>query len=128
MKKNLLLLFSFLLLTPTWAQVPTGTEPAGNKLKRNIEIARVADQDEKSMTVYPNPTMGTVNLSLTGFNGKKTTLSVVNVIGTVIYHETLQTVDGRYTKTIDLSKFANGLYYIKLEADDYNEIRKIVLK
>jgi hypothetical protein len=128
MKKNLLLLCSFLLMVPSWAQLITAPEPAATKLKRSFEITREQEPEEMNLTVYPNPTSGIVNLSLSGFSGKKTSLSIVNVIGTVIYHETLQHVDGRYNKTIDLSKSAHGLYYVKLEAEDYNEIRKIILK
>lgn len=126
MKKNLLLLLSVLLMSTTWAQVKP--EAAVLKLKRGPEIVREQEPEEKSLTVYPNPTSGLLNLSLTGFSGKKTHLNIVNVIGTVVYHETLQNVDGRYTKTIDLSKHANGLYYVKLESEDYNEIRKVILK
>lgn len=128
MKKNLLLLISFFVITSGWSQGKSGNEPASAKLKRSAELTREPETTEKSVSVYPNPSTGVINLSLTGFNGKKTNLSVVNVIGTVVYQETLSSVDGRITKAIDISKFANGLYYIKLEADDYNEIRKIVLK
>jgi hypothetical protein len=128
MKKNLLVLFSFLLISHGWAQVKPADIPAATKLKRSIEVGRVQESDDKNLTVYPNPSTGIVNLSLTGFHGKRTTLSVVNVIGTVVYQETLSAVDGRVDKSIDLSKQANGLYYIKLDADDYSEIRKIVLK
>jgi hypothetical protein len=128
MKKNLLLIFSFLLMAHAWAQVKAAPEAAVLKLKKPLEITREQEPEEMNLTVYPNPTSGIVNLSLTGFSGKKTSLSIVNVIGTVIYHESLQNVDGRYNKAIDLSKFAHGLYYVKLEAEDYNEIRKIILK
>ena len=128
MKKNLLLLISFFVITTGSAQVKSGNEPAATKLKRNGEITREPETAEKSVSVYPNPSTGVINLSLSGFNGKKTTLRVVNVIGTVVYQETMASADGRFNKAIDMSKFAHGLYYIKLEADDYNEIRKIVLK
>ena len=128
MKKNLLLLISFFVVTTGWSQGKTGNEPAATKLKRSGEIIREPESTEKSVSVFPNPSTGVINLSLSGFNGKKTNLSLVNVIGTVVYQETLLNVDSRFTKTIDMSKFAPGLYYIKLEADDYNEIRKIVLK
>ena len=128
MKKNLLLLFSFLVITAGSVQAKSGNEPAATKLKRNGGLAQEPETAEKNVSVYPNPSTGVINLSLSGFNGKKTHLAVVNVIGTVVYQETLPSADGKINKAIDMSKFAHGLYYIKLEADDYNEIRKIVLK
>ena len=127
MKKNLLIMFSCLFMMPSWAQVRPAPAMA-DKLKRTIEVAREVDSTEMNMAVYPNPSYGTVNLALTGFTGKKTTLSVVNVIGTVIYHENLAIADGSVTKTLDFGKSAKGLYYIKLEADDYSEIRKVILR
>jgi len=128
MKKNLLFLFSFLFLVPGWAQVAPADAPAASNLKRSIEVGRATEGEDKNLTVYPNPSSGIVNLSLSGFNGKRTTLSVVNVIGTVVYQETLLRVDGQVNKSLDLRKLATGLYYIKLDADDHSEIRKIVLK
>ena len=128
MKKNLLLLISFFVITSGWSQVKSGNEPAKTKIKRNGDLIREPETAEKNISVYPNPSTGLVNLSLSGFNGKKTNLTVVNVIGTVVYQEVLPIADGRINKTLDMSKSANGLYYIKLQADDYTEIRKIVLK
>jgi hypothetical protein len=127
MKKNLLILISFFVITSGWSQVKSGNEPAAAKLKRNGEIIR-EPETEMNVSVYPNPSTGIINLSLSGFNGKKTSLRVVNVIGTIVYQEIIASADAKINKSIDMSKFAHGLYYIKLEADDYNEIRKIVLK
>lgn len=128
MKKNLLLLISFFVISTGWSQHKGGGTDAATKLKRNGELTREPETTEKNISVYPNPSTGVINLSLSGFNGKKTTVSVVNVIGTVVFQETLPSADGRITRAIDMSKFVPGLYYVKLEADDYNEIRKIVLK
>ncbi len=128
MKQTLLLMAFWLLFSNAMAQLKPAPDTMDGKLKRSTEIGREQDTDDKGVTVYPNPTSGLINLSIPGFNGKKTTLSVVNVIGTVVYHEVLPNADGRINKSIDLGKFAHGLYYIKLEADDYSEIRKVVLK
>ena len=84
--------------------------------------------EEKALIVYPNPSTGIVHISINGFEGRKVELRVLNVIGTVMYRETLSELNDRDTRTLDLSKFANGLYYVKLEADNASEMRKLVIR
>ncbi len=89
---------------------------------------RPAAADEKALTVYPNPSTGIVHIAINGFEGRKLELRVLNVIGTVMYRETLTELNDRYTRTLDLSKFTNGLYYVKLESDTSSEMRKLVIR
>jgi hypothetical protein len=84
--------------------------------------------DDKTLVVYPNPSTGIVHLTISGLEGRKVDVSVLNVIGTVMYHETLTELNERYTKTLDLSRFANGLYYVKLEADNSSQLCKLVIR
>ena len=84
--------------------------------------------EEKALLVYPNPSTGIVHIAINGFEGRKLELRVLNVIGTVMYRETLTELNDRYTRTLDLSKFANGLYYVKLETDTSSEMRKLVIR
>ncbi len=84
--------------------------------------------DDKTLLVYPNPSTGIVHLTINNLQGKKVELSVLNVIGSVMYRETLTELNERYTKMLDLSKFANGLYYVRLEADNTSQICKLVIR
>ena len=84
--------------------------------------------DDKTLLVYPNPSTGIVHLTINNLQGKKVELSVLNVIGSVMYHETLTEMNDRYTKMLDLSRFANGLYYVRLEADNRSQICKLVIR
>jgi hypothetical protein len=84
--------------------------------------------DEKTLVVYPNPSTGIVQLTINNLQGKKVELSVLNVIGSVMYRETLTELNDRYTKVLDLSKFANGLYYVRLESDNTSQMCKLVIR
>ena len=84
--------------------------------------------DDKTLLVYPNPSTGIVHLTINNLEGKKVELSVLNVIGSVMYRETLTELNGRYSKTLDLSKFANGLYYVRLETDKTSQMCKLVIR
>lgn len=84
--------------------------------------------DERTLVVYPNPSTGIVHLTINGLEGRKVEVSVLNVIGTVMYRETLTDLNERATRTLDLSRFANGLYYVKLEADNSSQLCKLVIR
>ncbi|WP_229755107.1 T9SS type A sorting domain-containing protein [Hymenobacter cavernae] len=84
--------------------------------------------DDKSMLVYPNPSTGIVHVAINGFEGRRLELQILNVIGSVIYRENLSELNDRYTKTLDLTKFAGGLYYIKIASDNSSEMRKLVIR
>ena len=94
---------------------------------RSDQQAKPGD-DNKTLLVYPNPSTGIVHLTINNLQGKKVELSVLNVIGTVMYRETLIELNDRYTKMLDLSKFANGLYYVSLEADNTSQMCKLVIR
>lgn len=84
--------------------------------------------DDKTLTVYPNPSTGIVHLTISGLEGRKVDVSVLNVIGTVVYRESLTELNDRYTKTLDLSRLANGLYYVKVEADSASQLCKLIIR
>ena len=84
--------------------------------------------DDKTLVVYPNPSAGIVHLTINGQEGKRLELQVLNVIGTVMLRETITELNDRFTKTLDLSRFANGLYYVKLEGNGTNQICKLLIR
>jgi hypothetical protein len=83
--------------------------------------------EERTLVVYPNPSNGVIHLTISGLEGRRAEVSVLNVIGTVMYRETLSELSEHSTKTLDLSKFANGLYYVKLEADNTSQLCKLII-
>ncbi|RYY18967.1 MAG: T9SS type A sorting domain-containing protein [Cytophagaceae bacterium] len=93
---------------------------------RHQAIARPID--ERTLVVYPNPSTGIVHLTISGLEGRRAEVTVLNVIGTVMYRETLTELNEHSTKTLDLSKFANGLYYVKLEADNSSQLCKLIIR
>ncbi|GAA4392770.1 hypothetical protein GCM10023186_43680 [Hymenobacter koreensis] len=97
------------------AAAPVAARPAGGS-------------DEKSILVYPNPSTGIVHVAVSGFEGRKTELRVLNVIGTVVYRESMTELDNRFTRTLDLSRFTSGLYYVKIDSDNTSVMRKLVIR
>jgi hypothetical protein len=92
------------------------------------EKAQVPEQDDKEVAIYPNPSNGVFTISVANLSAKKVELRILNVIGNEIHRETLSRADGQFSRTIDLSGKAKGLYYIKLETDNYSSVRRVVIK
>ena len=84
--------------------------------------------EERTLVVYPNPSTGIIHLTISGLEGRRAEVSVLNVIGTVMYRETLTELNEHSTKTLDLTRFANGLYYVKLEADNSSQLCKLIIR
>ena len=86
-----------------------------------------AGGDDRMLVVYPNPSSGTVYLTINGLEGRRAEITVLNVIGTVMYRETLTELSEHSTKTLNLNKFASGLYYVKLEVDNSSQLCKLII-
>jgi hypothetical protein len=112
-------------LAPVLRTLP---DAAATPLHRPGQQGSKPGNDEKTLVVYPNPSTGIVHLTINNQQGKKVELSVLNVIGSVMYRETLTELNDRYTKMLDLSKFANGLYYVRLESDNNSQMCKLVIR
>ncbi|MBC5774296.1 T9SS type A sorting domain-containing protein [Pontibacter sp. KCTC 32443] len=87
-------------------------------------------QDDKDFTIYPNPSNGVFTVSLANMTAKRAELRIMNVIGNEIYHETLTRDNALLSTTVDLSRYskAKGLYYVKLETDNFSVVRRVIVK
>ncbi|WP_345165662.1 T9SS type A sorting domain-containing protein [Nibribacter koreensis] len=97
-------------------------------LPSDMKVEAKAETETRSVSVFPNPTNGVINISLEGFEGKKTDLRIMNVIGNVVYREVVTDPSSHFVKSVDLNKLAKGLYYVKLDAAEYSEVRKVILR
>ena len=122
------LLFVFLCVTSLGLCLSGLPQATAAPLKGPHQAITRPSLDDKTLVVYPNPSTGIVHLTISGLEGRKVEVSIINVIGTVMYHETLTELNERFTKTLDLSRFANGLYYVKLEADNSSQLCKLVIR
>ncbi len=81
----------------------------------------------QEVSLYPNPSPGRVVLSLSGFKGKRIQVRVSNVIGNVVFQETFNQTDDQVTKVLNLSTFNKGLYYVKVESEKFNQVKKVYI-
>ncbi|MCR4738303.1 MAG: C10 family peptidase [Bacteroidales bacterium] len=82
----------------------------------------IDDHNTFDFKVYPNPTNGIVNVQFTNHNSPITQIQVFDIYGKLVgVVETLRATSlqtGTSAQTqIDLSRYANGVYFIKVVAD-----------
>ena len=73
----------------------------------------------ENLNIYPNPTLGKLNISSAD---KIKTLSITNIIG-----EEILFIKDFSSKTIDLSPYKNGVYFININTDKGTHIEKIII-
>lgn len=81
----------------------------------------------KSLTLTPNPTADFTTLNLTLANTADVRIEVVNTLG-----QTLQTLDAGkvnvLNQRVDLSRFSNGTYFLRLTINGETAIRRVVVQ
>ncbi|WP_162428356.1 T9SS type A sorting domain-containing protein [Pontibacter pudoricolor] len=117
-----------ILVTFSMLAAQAQEQPTGQKAEK--EKTLTVGQDEKDFTIYPNPSNGVFTVSLANMTSKKADLRIMNVIGNEIYHETLTRDNSTLSTTIDLSRYskAKGLYYVKLETDNFSVVRRVIVR
>ncbi|WP_394760226.1 T9SS-dependent M36 family metallopeptidase [Flavobacterium sp.] len=81
-------------------------------------------QNEKIINIYPNPSNGLVNIKINQFTGK-VNLQVIDLNGRVVY--SLKNTDFNVETSINLNNLESGMYLIKIEGDELNYTKKIIL-
>ena len=78
----------------------------------------------KTIKMYPNPTNGILHLNLGETGSKQVTVQITNIIGKVLYENKLVNNPGE--TELDLSGFNNGVYFVKVIGDGFENSVKVV--
>ena len=81
-----------------------------------------------NLNIYPNPTRGLLNIEFDNIDNKISEVSVVNVLGDKIYNDNLDNKTFKYSSQIDLSKYSNGIYFVRFKTKDGFVTKKLILQ
>jgi len=85
--------------------------------------------EANSFEVYPDPTSGICNLSITLSNGTQNVgVKLLNAIGQIIWNDNYVNVSGRLKKQIDLSGVSKGIYFVQTTTGNGAMYRKVVIQ
>lgn len=87
----------------------------------NITGVGVKEIANNTVSIYPNPTNGIVNINL-GSNNTSVNYSIVSIEGRVV--ETGKTLTNNII--VDLSKEGNGVYFIRISTESTSTVYKLI--
>ncbi len=79
------------------------------------------------VTMYPNPAESSTKLVINGVNGN-VKMIITDVQGRTINTINAKALDNNIEKTIDVSNFAKGVYYVRIINNDFNNTQKLIVK
>ncbi len=79
---------------------------------------------DKLFSVYPNPTNGTITILAPPTNDD-IKIDIVNITGDVVK---MIDTNNSSSNSFDLSAFSKGVYLIKINADSYSVIKKLIIQ
>jgi hypothetical protein len=83
----------------------------------------------ESISVFPNPSNGNVEIELTGLQNKQYHLGVYNSVGAIVFEENFEN-NGNKTQTwkLDLSSRAKGVYFIQLQSEGKIQVKRLIIQ
>lgn len=81
-----------------------------------------------NLSIYPNPAKEQLNISFVSKTSDQVEVSLVNMTGIVVHSETILSKSTVFSNSIDLTSLAKGIYILRLNSDEKELIRKIVVE
>jgi len=103
-----------------WTPLITWTQPTSNRIDGADAIS--------NLDIYPNPSRDIFNVSFTSEDVQDLKVRIINLIGEELVNENLKQFIGEYTKQIDLTKNAKGIYFLEIETNDGLINKKLILQ
>ena len=104
--------------SPQWTSLVYWTQPT-IRLEGGSTIA--------NLEVYPNPSKDVFNVTFTSEQVQNLKVKVLNVIGEELVSDNLEQFIGEYTKQINLSNNAKGIYFLEIETNNGVINKKLML-
>ena len=79
-------------------------------------------------SVYPNPSNDVFNIVFNSNTKQDIVLKVHNVLGEVIFSESLKDFSGDYNTAVDMTAYPNAIYILQLNTKDGMLNRKLILE
>lgn len=96
-------------------------------LKNSSAVACSDVLSNRTFNLYPNPVKNQTKLFAEGVN-ESSEVIITNLLGSVLKVIHVEPVNSKIETTIDVSNFADGVYYVQLRNGSTNKSRKLIIK
>ena len=115
----------------TYEVIFCATNPVGTCCDTTtISIVNISVQDfnlNENVSVYPNPVVDLLNVSIDLNNSTNTSIQLLNVIGEVVYNKNLGIVNGTTNEYINVANLNDGMYILRVQNDNGVATKKITV-
>jgi hypothetical protein len=102
---------------------------AGWSATYNSTVSGIEEYNSiKELAVYPNPAKDKIHISFRVEGSDNATLEIVNLTGQTVYSQKVNSLNGAFSKDIDMSTVAKGIYNLKILTTKETINKKIVLE
>lgn len=114
--------------TISYTVTANGCSNAATQPLNVIVCTGIEETEEQTVVIYPNPTATTFNIAITNGNISELMIVITDMQGKEIYTIQEKGVPANYSKQIDVSGFAKGIYYLKLNTGNAPQVHKLVIQ
>jgi hypothetical protein len=82
----------------------------------------------ENFIIYPNPTDENFFLELTGTYSRSLSVTILDGSGKITTSETIDRLDGMYTKRFDVSEYAAGMYFVTITDGASIASKRLIIK
>jgi PKD repeat protein len=130
-------------LTVSWAEDYTGqvsisvfasNECGDGPVSDNFDVSVMntfsinENELDVAVSVYPNPNNGSFTIKLSSSANENVKMQIRSILGEVVFTDEELNVNGELVKEIDLSNYAEGIYFLVLENNNKVLTEKIVVQ
>jgi hypothetical protein len=112
-------------ITYTYTDPNGCTATATNSITVSACVGVTETNAAQAVTIYPNPTNGTITVSISDVNGE-VEMELTSLHGQVIYSDKTNISNPEYVRQLDLAAESNGIYFLRVTVNGRTEVYKIV--
>jgi hypothetical protein len=87
-------------------------------------IAVPENKNDAGVSLMPNPAQNEITIST--INRPIGSIEVITIYGQIIYQASFNKMGAETTTTIDLSNYVNGIYFIRINGNDFSVLKKVI--
>jgi GEVED domain/Secretion system C-terminal sorting domain/Ig-like domain CHU_C associated len=78
------------------------------------------------VNIFPNPNNGMFTLTIKDASYTEVTVEIMTAEGQLIYSDMASNVQGDYVKQLDLTTYANGIYFVRVSGNGQTSMHKVI--
>ena len=93
-----------------------------------IDHTGISNEILSGMKMYPNPASNLVNITFSSEESANAVVSVMNLMGQIVYNENVDIQEGYNMVTVPVNNFRSGVYMVNIKTNKGTTTQKLIVK